>query len=166
METTTEVASLWRRVLRDPYLRNLPYKVETNQHGQIVLSPHKPRHSLQQGRLIDLLRDHLTQPGARAVEFAVETAKGVKVPDVVWISRERLAQIPEDAESSPVVPELCVEVLSEGNTPAEIDEKRRLYFEGGALEVWVCAPDGTMAFYDQRGEIPASKLAPSFPASV
>ncbi len=121
MDTTTEVASLWRRVLRDPYLRDLPYKVETNQHGQIVLSPHKPRHSLQQGRIIDLLRDHFKQPGARAVAFAVETTRGVKVPDVVWISQERLAQIPEDAESSSVVPELCIEVLSEGNTPAEID---------------------------------------------
>ena len=32
METTAEVARLWRRVLRDPYLQNLPYKVETNQH--------------------------------------------------------------------------------------------------------------------------------------
>ncbi len=166
METTAEVARLWRRVLRDPHLRNLPYKVETNQHGQIVLSPRKPRHSFAQTRISDLLRDHLTQPGARAVEFAVETTKGVKVPDVVWISEERLAGIPDDAESSPVMPELCVEVLSEDNTVAEIDEKRRLYFESGALEVWICATNGTMTFYDPSGEIPASTLAPSFPASV
>lgn len=166
METTTEVAHLWGRVLRDPHLQNLPYKVETNQHGQIVLSPHKPRHSFAQTRISDLLRDHLTQPGARAVAFAVETTQGVKVPDVVWLSEKRLAQLPDDAESSPVMPELCVEVLSEGNTVAEIDEKRKLYVEGGALEVWVCATDGTMTFYDAKGEIPASTLAPSFPTSV
>lgn len=53
-------------------------------------------------RLGELLRDHLDRPGRRAVEFAVDTAKGIKVPDVVWLSNERWAQIPDDAEASPV----------------------------------------------------------------
>jgi len=162
METTTA----WHRVLNDPQLRELPYKVETNEHGQIVLSPHKPQHGLRQSRISDLLRDHLPGTGARAVEFAVETAKGVKVPDVVWLSEERLARMPDDAEASPVVPDLVVEVLSEGNTESEIAEKRRLYLDEGAREVWTCAPDGTMAFHDADGEREQSGLVPSFPARV
>lgn len=162
METTTS----WHRVLEDPQLRELPYKVETNEHGQIVLSPHKPQHGVLQTRISDLLRDHVSRSGTRAVEFAVETAKGVKVPDVIWISDERLAQMPEGAEASPVMPEVIVEVLSEGNTEAEIAEKRQLYIDEGAEEVWTCDADGAMQFYDADGALDHSALVPSFPDQV
>ena len=165
-QATSRQAGLWGRVLSDPCLKDLPFKVETNQYGQIVLSPHKPRHSFLQTKISDLLRDHLQEDGYRAVEFAVETPKGVKVPDVAWLSSERHAQIPEDAEASPVMPEICVEVLSAGNTEAEMDEKRKLYFEGGAEEVWTVAEDGTVTFHDSSGVLPASKRATSFPDRV
>jgi len=160
-----ETATLWHRVLNDPQLQELPYKIETNEHGQIVLSPHKPHHGLQQGALVRLLNQH-TESGAVAVEFAVDTAKGVKVPDVVWMSDERLAEMPDDAEASPVMPEIVIEVLPEGNTNAEIAEKRRLYLDEGALEVWTCGPDGTMAFYDETEANEASSIVPSFPDQV
>ena len=161
METTTS----WHRVLEDPRLRELPYKVETNEHGQIVLSPHKPQHGLQQSRLVRLLNQSLDS-GATAVEFSVETGKGVKVPDVIWISDERLADMPEGAEASPVMPEVVVEVLSEGNTEAEIVEKRQLYLGEGAEEVWTCDVDGTMQFYDADGALDHSALVPSFPTQA
>jgi hypothetical protein len=126
---------LWTRALRDPSLRDLPYKVETNEHGQLVLTPHKPRDSLQQGRIAALLRERAAAaglpPGEATTEFAVETSGGIKVPDVVWISAERLASLPEDAETSPVMPEIIVEVLSKTDTQAEMADKRRLYFEAG-----------------------------------
>ena len=161
-----EIATLWHRVLNDSQLQELPYKIETNEHGQIVLSPHKPQHGIRQSKISDLLRDHATKPGTRAVEFAIETAKGVKVPDVVWISAEQLAEMPDDAEASPVMPEVVVEVLSEGNTDADIAEKRQLYLDEGAQEVWTCAEDGTMTFYDETGVIEASAVISSFPGQV
>ncbi|PSQ97425.1 MAG: Uma2 family endonuclease [Bacteroidetes bacterium SW_9_63_38] len=161
-----ETATLWHRVLNDPELQNLPYKIETNEHGQLVLSPHKPQHGYFQMRIGELLRDHMEPPGRRAVEFAVETAKGVKVPDVVWVSEERWGQIPEDAEASPVMPELCVEVLSESNTDAELAEKRALYFAEGGQEVWTCDADGGLHVYTDEGRHPTSTLAPDIPDSI
>ncbi len=161
-----ETATLWHRVLNDPQLQELPYKIETNEHGQIVLSPHKPQHGIRQSKISDLLRDHATKSGTQAVEFAVETTKGIKVPDVVWMSEERLAKLPSDAEASPVMPEVVVEVLSKGNTDAEIAEKRQLYLDEGAEEVWTCAPDGTMTFYDETGASEASTVISSFPNRV
>ncbi len=110
MEST--ITTAWQRVLDEPAFRDLPYKVETTETGQIILSPHKPWHSLQQGRIMRLLLSHMQEPGEPAVEFAVETRKGVKVPDVVWISKERVEALPEDVEASPFAPEICVEVLS------------------------------------------------------
>jgi Uma2 family endonuclease len=161
-----ETATLWRRVLNDPQLQELPYKIETNEHGQIVLSPHKPQHGIRQSKISDLLRDHAPKAGTRAVEFAVDTTKGVKVPDVVWISADRLAEMPNDAEASPIMPEIVVEVLSEGNTEDEIDEKRQLYLNEGAQEVWMCAADGAMTFYDETGAIERSAIIPSFPNQI
>ncbi len=155
----------WQRVLNDPQLQELPYKIETNEHGQIVLSPHKPQHGLQQGKLVKILNRH-TQSGASAVEFAVETAKGVKVPDVIWISEERLSTLPNDAKASPMMPEVVVEILSEGNTESEITRKRRLYLDEGAQEVWTCALDGTITFYDETGMLDVSALVPSAPTQI
>lgn len=160
-----ETQSAWSRALRDPSLRDLPYKVETNEYGQLVMSPQKPGHGIMQFRVGALL-DHIDRPGTAAVEFAVETSKGVKLPDVVWISEERLKQMPEGAESCPVAPEICVEVLSYSNTRGEIEEKRNLYLEQGALEVWTCDMKGRMRFFDRGGEREASALAPSFPSQI
>ena len=83
--------------------------------------------------------------------IAVETSRGVKLPDIVWISNERLQLMPEGAEACSVAPEICVEALSYSNARGEIEEKRRLYFEQGALEVWTCDMKGRMRFFDQAG---------------
>lgn len=64
------------------------------------------------------------------------------------------------------MPEICIEVLSRSNTAAEMEDKRRLFFEGGAGEVWIVDADGRVTFYDANGTLEASKLAPDFPATV
>lgn len=161
-----DTLSAWSRALRDPSLHDLPYKIETNEYGQLVMSPLKPRHGRYQYRISVLLDEVVQRSGEGAVEFAIETSKGVKVPDVVWASDERWQQIPDDAEASPVAPEICIEVLSESNTQAEIEEKRHLYFAHGALEFWTCDVKGRMRFFDLSGEITESAVVPTFPARI
>ena len=158
--------SAWERALRDPALQNLPYKIETNEYDQIVLSPHQLYHSRWQGRIQDALREHAPSRGEQPPEFPVQTSKGVKLPDVVWVSMERLQKIPSDATASPVAPEICIEMLSEGNTDAEIDEKRTVYIEAGADEVWTCDENGRMTFYDAEGLLERSNLVPAFPVQI
>ena len=163
---TTKTASLWQRALRDSRLQDLPFKIETNAQGQLILSPHKPAHSHKQSQILRLLDRHVARSGESIVEFAVDTPQGIKVPDVVWISEERWAQVSDGAEASPVMPELCVEVLSEANTDEEMAAKRALYFDEGAKEVWTCDAEGSVRFYSAEGEQEGSALAPSFPASI
>ena len=55
---------------------------------------------------------------------------------------ERAAEVPEDAEASPVAPEVCIEVVSGSNMRKEMNEKRPLYFEAGAEEVWIVSTEG------------------------
>lgn len=155
-------ADAWSKAMRD--LPDLPYKVETNARGQLILSPPKPEHSIPQFTVSRLIYEALGK--TVGPEFAVHTAEGVKVPDVIWISDERWAQVPEGAEASPVMPELCAEVMSDSNTEAEMVEKRRLYFEGGAEEVWIIGRDGDVRFFRADGPIEQSNLAPSFPKTI
>jgi len=38
-----ETATLWHRVLNDPQLQELPYKIETNEHGPSSLPSRRRR---------------------------------------------------------------------------------------------------------------------------
>jgi Uma2 family endonuclease len=59
----------------------------------------------------------------------------VKQVDVIWASADRLAEMRETVDPLILAPEICVEVLSEANAEAEMQEKRPLYLEAGAGEV-------------------------------
>lgn len=65
----------------------------------------------------------------------------VRIPDVAYVSRARLPGGRVPPEPIPhLVPDLAVEVLSKGNTPAEMARKRREYFEAGVRLVWLVDP--------------------------
>lgn len=151
----------WQEIASDPSLRTLPYKVETNSRGQIVLSPQTNRHSVQQKAVQDLLDEHAPE-GISPPELAIATPEGVKVPDIAWMSDERWGQMQQTGDPSTLAPEICVEVLSSSNTEEEIREKRELYFEAGAEEVWVADEDGEVRFFGEE-EMERSEIAPEFP---
>jgi Uma2 family endonuclease len=73
----------------------------------------------------------------------------VRIPDVAFASWDRIpnrrvptAPIPE------LAPDLAVEILSEGNTEAEMARKRREYFEAGVRLVWLVDPEArTVSVY-------------------
>ena len=85
---------------------------------------------------------------------------GLRVDVGSQISKEWWTRISDDGEASSVMPELCIEVLSEGNTEDEMQEKRVLYFKEGAQEGWTCDVEGVLHFYDENGARTASALAP------
>ena len=169
MPTTTttkakEHQEQWDEVVRDPSLRDLPYKAETNSRGQIVLSPQKNRHSVFQKAVQDLLDEHAPE-GMSPPELAIATPQGVKVPDVAWMSEERWKQMRQTGDPSTLAPEICVEVMSDSNTWAEMEEKRSLYLEAGAEEVWVVDEEGEIHFFAEK-ELDHSHLAPDIPAHL
>ena len=168
MPTTTtktkEHQARWNEIVRDPALRDLPYKVETNEQGQILLSTHPNRHSFQQYDIQKLLEQHAPE-GVVPPEFALATPKGVKAPDVVWMSPDRRKEIKATGDPTTLAPEICVEVMSDSNTWSEMDQKRTLYLEAGAEEVWVRSQDGRVRFFSEE-ELDQSNLAPGFPKEV
>ena len=112
----------WLEVCEHPDLQNLPFKIELDETGKIIMSPTKVYHSIYQGEIAYQLRV-LSPTGKTLVECAIATRKGTKVAGVAWASPERLATIWSEIECS-IAPELCVEVLSSTNTRQEMQAKR------------------------------------------
>ena len=61
------------------------------------------------------------------------------IPDVVWVSRQRLPELVDEAGHLTGAPELVVEVLSAGNTNERRDReaKLKLYSVQGVQEYWI-----------------------------
>jgi len=49
-----------------------------------------------------------------------------------------------------------VEVAAPADAIEELGDKKALYFEKGAREVWLCSEDGVMAFYNAKGKLTES----------
>ncbi len=154
----------WNEVCEDPALADLPYKIELNRFGQIIMSPAKNDHYLMAAKTTGLLRE-LAPAGQVFGECAVQTSDGVKAPDAAWISRRRFAA----QKGQPVfttAPEICVEVLSRSNSRVEMEGKRSLYFARGAEEAWEISAKGAVSFYGPEGKRETSLICPKFPRQL
>jgi Uma2 family endonuclease len=151
--STSDLTARWRALSDDP---ESPDHFEINQYGEIVLAP-KPS-TLHQRRSFKVALALQAQLGPEAVtEVGVMTDQGVRVPDAVWMPPERWAQA-NDATPLQFVPDICVEVLSPGNTRPEIEMKKNAYLRGGAREVAIVELDGSVAFFGAEGRRAASSF--------
>jgi Uma2 family endonuclease len=99
-------------------------------------------------------------------EFPIATDGGVKVPDVVWMPSGRFEELIESGNPPTRAPDVCIEVLSDSNDEIEMSEKRRLYRQAGAEEVWQVGKDGAVEFYNEQGRAAKSNCVPNFPEEV
>lgn len=159
--------ALWEKLVADPELARLDFRIETDRHGQMIMSPPPaPSHGSYQSRIIRLL-GNLTSSGEVISECPISTRAGVKAADVAWCSPLLWQRYGKEV-CFLEAPEICVEVASPSNTRGELEEKKRLYFEEGAREVWICDREGRMRFFlspdAAAGE--HSSLLPEFPQQI
>ena len=154
----------WAEICSDPALKDLPYKVQTDKWGHIVMSPATNEHGMYQAKIVSLL-SRLLAAGTIISECSIQTREGVKVADVAWASDDFMRRYRRE-NPFPEAPELCVEILSPSNTLAEMDEKKELYFARGAREFWICDKNGNITFHKNTGKIHCSELAGTFPNRV
>ncbi len=139
----------WQDVLADKSLQDLPYKIELNERGNIEMSPASFMHSRLQGKLAAILSKELG--GEVFTELAIQTRKGVKVPDIAW-GTDAYFQLHCEDICATSAPELCIEILSRSNTMLEMQEKISLYLESGSIEVWLVDQQGLIRFFNAEGE--------------
>jgi len=155
----------WAELLEDPLLQGWEGRIETDRHGHIIMSPPPAaRHARLQSR-IHLKLSQLMEKGEALTECPISTSDGIKAADLAWASEERIVALGEQTCFS-VAPEICVEVLSPGNSRAEIEEKTALYFDAGAEEVWLCSTEGVMTFLTGEGVSADSAICGGFPALI
>ena len=154
----------WKDLCLDKRFEDLPFKIERNGRGQIIMSPTTNRHGYFAFRIGELMREHLPT-GKVIVECGVDTEDGTKETDAAWPSAERFHKI-EDEFSCSIAPEICVEVVSPSNSIAEMNHKKQLYPKAGASEVWFCDLEGNMTFHNATEKLRNSAMAPEFPLLV
>src|SRR6184192_3812395 len=105
----------WAEICEDELLATLPYRIESDRWGNIVMSPPpRSRHGEYQTEIAMLLREKM-RDGRSITECPIRTEEGVKAADVAWVSRERRASKQNDPVYL-IAPEICVEVLSPSNS--------------------------------------------------
>jgi Uma2 family endonuclease len=170
----TPATKRWLQICTDPAFANRPERFEIDSIGQLIMSPPPGFGHRQRARAIANLLDQLFAPGGHAgelatVEQAILTRDGqIRIADVVLLTNAQKRWLLANPTSPlPAAPPVCVEILSRSNTPAEIDEKRALYFDAGATEVWICNLDGSMCFFSGVDrQLSASVLCPHFPHTI
>ena len=124
----------WQEVIDNPYLQNLPFKIELRKWGKVEMSPASNLHGKRQGEIYSQLSKK--KGGIVIIECSIQTDDGVRVADVAWISDALYAQFGTQTPY-PQAPEVCVEIMSPSNTWAEMHMKAGLYLKAGAKEVWI-----------------------------
>ncbi len=147
----------WSEVLDNASLRDLPFKIELNKFGKLLMSPASNEHGRIQSRLAAALLNKLPK-GEVITECSVETSDGVKVADVACLSEEFVNEF-GFVTPYPKAPELCIEIVSPSNSKLEIQNKVDLYLAKGAIEVWVAYDLNNILIYSCMGLIEQSKIA-------
>lgn len=135
----------WADVIANPFLQDLPFKIELNRWGKIEISPASNLHGALQ---MDIGAELRKRRGGKVIaECSFQTTDGVRVADVAWISNARLKALGMTTPL-PQAPEICVEIMSPSNSWAEMHRKAGYYLEAGAQQVWVVTLDGKRTVID------------------
>jgi len=182
---TTEIARLFPRQgewTESDYFR-LP---ETNQivelsEGRLIITPApKPKHQKISLNLSFLFITYVRSQKSGELAYApidVRLWEGnVRQPDIAFMSNEHLDRITEELWG---VPDLVVEILSEGTTKEDRINKFFEYLRAGVLEYWIVDPfkqsieiyvleNGVYELLGKwgAGEIAKSKLLDGFEVSI
>lgn len=143
---TRALAARWRELASDPCS---PDFFELNEYGEVILSPSPGnKHELLAFRVAQALEQQLGPAAATAI--SVLTDHGVRRPDAVWMPAERWSASGYESPL-PFSPAICVEVLSPGNTEAEVQMRIAAYLGSGAREVVVVGLKGEIRFFGLEG---------------
>ena len=104
------------------------------------MSPNK-FHSRLTRSLLKILEQWGEERGEIGVEWAVKLTRlgrdWVPVPDLLYVSYQRLSPDWNQDEACPVAPELVIEIISPEQTFGQLAAKARDYLDAKVLRVWV-----------------------------
>jgi Uma2 family endonuclease len=123
------------------------WRYELVEGEPVEVSPAGMVHTLIVGLIYRLLANHLDQHNSGLVivdglGYVLERDPDtLRVPDVSFISRARLPESGPTGSFADTVPDLVVEVVSPGNTAAELRRRTRDYLAAGVPSIWIAWPE-------------------------
>jgi Uma2 family endonuclease len=113
-------------------------------NGEIAVSPSPGfGHSYADSQLRAILVNHINEHDLGAIVGDVDTIfddLNVRRPDVIFITKTRLHLI--KGHGIPIIPDLCVEILSPSSATLDQTEKFELYADSGVPYYWIIDPKG------------------------
>lgn len=99
-------------------------------------------HELIKTTVFELLTEYrLRTRSGRAfaeTQFALRSDRA-RIPDVAWVSAERLTEIPRGNQAISIAPDIAIEIISDSEQPHYTERKLRDYMDAG-VEVWQIYP--------------------------
>jgi Uma2 family endonuclease len=124
--------------------------------GELVMTPSpRPRHQEIVTKLAALLLQHVQSKSLGKIYVApldtIMDEYTVVQPDILFVSRERVAEVVKDWIEG--APDLVVEVLSPSTFHKDLRRKMHVYSQFGVREYWIVDPEEqTLALYERAGE--------------
>ncbi len=98
-------------------------------------------HSRSTGRVYAILNDWAVNFGRVGIEWAIDLNETyTPVPDLTYISFDRLPITWEENAACPVAPELVIEIISPGQNFGQMIQKASVYLNNNVLRVWIIDP--------------------------
>lgn len=114
--------------------------------------------------------------GRLGIEWAFDLSEYfTPVPDLIYVSFDRLPESWDENAACPVAPELAIEIISPGQTFGQMIQKASSYLAGGVLQVWVVDPTAknvTVLYVDRapktyvNGDIIVDDLFPELSVEI
>jgi Uma2 family endonuclease len=113
-------------------------------HGEIAMSPSLSYDQSFTDRILShILLEHILEHDLGSLVGGVDTIFddfNVRRPDIIFIAKSRLRLI--KGHGIPIIPDLCVEILSPSSATIDQTEKFNLYAEQGVPHYWIVDPKG------------------------
>jgi Uma2 family endonuclease len=113
-------------------------------------------HARSARRILNILEEWARDRGRAEMEWAFDLSDDhTPVPDLIYVSFDRLPASWNENVACPVPPELAIEIISPGQTFGKMTQKASNYLTGGVLRVWVLDPvaKSVTVFYPERAPV-------------
>jgi Uma2 family endonuclease len=98
-------------------------------------------HSRATGKIFAILDNWCQDQGRVGIEWAFDLDdENTPVPDLLYVSYNRLPRSWNENTACPVVPELAIEIISPGQSLGKLIIKAESYLQAGAKQVWILDP--------------------------
>ncbi|WP_017324336.1 Uma2 family endonuclease [Synechococcus sp. PCC 7336] len=114
-------------------------------NGEAILKVAPQRfHSRTQKALLWMLDEWGRERGEVGVEWSVVLKRRgrdwVPIPDLTYVSFDRLSSDRQDDGPCPIPPDLAIEIIAPGQAFGNLAEKASDYLAAGVLRVWIVDP--------------------------